>query len=100
MVPLTVYFGDEAYLDWVELKPHEFYEKLMSSPVLPRTSQPSAGDFLVCYRTLRERYERVYSVHLSSVERHVGQCRGRPEPDRRGTSRRLRPPQGHWSAAA
>ncbi|NLE10320.1 MAG: hypothetical protein GX630_02335, partial [Actinobacteria bacterium] len=21
MVPLTVYFGDEAYLDWVEMQP-------------------------------------------------------------------------------
>ncbi len=66
MVPLTVYFGEDAYLDWVELKPQEFYEKLKASPVLPRTSQPSAGAFLDRYRDLRERYERVYSVHLSS----------------------------------
>ncbi len=65
MVPLTVYFGEEAYLDWVELKPDVFYERLKTSPVLPRTSQPSAGAFLERYRTLRERYERVYSVHLS-----------------------------------
>ncbi len=66
MVPLTVYFGEDAYLDWVELKPQEFYEKLKSSQVLPRTSQPSAGAFLDRYRDLRERYERIYSVHLSS----------------------------------
>jgi DegV family protein with EDD domain len=66
MVPLTVYFGEEAYLDWVELKPQAFYERLKTSPVLPRTSQPSAGAFLDRYRSLRERYERVYSVHLSS----------------------------------
>ena len=65
MVPLTVYFGEEAYLDWVELKPQAFYERLKISPVLPRTSQPSAGAFLDCYRDLRGRYERVYSVHLS-----------------------------------
>jgi DegV family protein with EDD domain len=66
MVPLTVYFGEDAYLDWVELKPKEFYERLKTSPVLPRTSQPSAGAFLDCYRELRGRYQRVYSVHLSS----------------------------------
>jgi fatty acid kinase fatty acid binding subunit len=65
MVPLTVYFGEEAYLDWVELKPDVFYKKLAASPVLPRTSQPSAGAFLECYRALRESYPRVYSVHLS-----------------------------------
>jgi DegV family protein with EDD domain len=66
MVPLTVYFGEEAYLDWVELKPQVFYERLKTSPVLPRTSQPSAGAFLDTYRALRERYQRIYSVHLSS----------------------------------
>ena len=65
MVPLTVYFGEETYLDWVELGPDEFYEKLRSAPELPRTSQPSAGAFLEHYRRLREQYQRVYSVHLS-----------------------------------
>jgi DegV family protein with EDD domain len=65
MVPLTVYFGEKAYLDWIELKPAAFYEMLKTSPVLPRTSQPSAGAFLDRYKALRESYERVYSVHLS-----------------------------------
>lgn len=65
MVPLTVYFGEEAYLDWTELKPTEFYAKLKAAPELPRTSQPSAGAFLEQYKKLREQYERVYSIHLS-----------------------------------
>jgi DegV family protein with EDD domain len=64
-VPLTVYFGEEARLDWVDLKPEEFYEGLVNGPVLPRTSQPSAGAFLEVYKKLRETHERVYSVHLS-----------------------------------
>ena len=66
MVPLTVFFGDEGYLDWIEIKPEEFYQKLAASPTLPRTSQPSAGSFLEEYKGLRQKYERVYSVHLSS----------------------------------
>ncbi|MBN1631814.1 MAG: DegV family protein [Thermoleophilia bacterium] len=65
MVPLTVYFGDEAFLDWAEMQPAEFYERLAAAPALPRTSQPSAGAFLDEYKRLRQRYERVYSVHLS-----------------------------------
>ena len=65
MVPLTVYFGEEAYLDWVEMQPVEFYEKLAAAPALPKTSQPSAGAFLDEYKRLREKYDRVYSVHLS-----------------------------------
>jgi DegV family protein with EDD domain len=65
MVPLTVYFGEEAFLDWAEMQPPEFYERLKTAPTLPRTSQPSAGAFLEKYKSLREKYERVYSVHLS-----------------------------------
>lgn len=65
MVPLTVYFGEEAFLDWAELEPPEFYERLRKAPALPRTSQPSAGAFLERYKSLREKYERIYSVHLS-----------------------------------
>jgi DegV family protein with EDD domain len=66
LVPLTVFFGDEAYLDWVELKPDQFYEKLANASCLPTTSQPSPGVWAVLYRRLREQYQRVYSVHLSS----------------------------------
>jgi DegV family protein with EDD domain len=65
MVPLTVYFGEEHFLDWVELKPAEFYARLEAASELPRTSQPSAGMFLERYQELRTRYDRVYSVHLS-----------------------------------
>jgi len=43
LVPLTVFFGDEAFLDWVELKPDKFYEKLVSASRLPTTSQPPPG---------------------------------------------------------
>lgn len=67
IVPLTVFFGDEAYLDWAELKPEQFYEKLASYPALPKTSQPAPGILLDLYRRLRERYQYVYSVHLSAA---------------------------------
>jgi fatty acid kinase fatty acid binding subunit len=67
MVPLTVYFGDEAYLDWVDIQPDEFYARLVKAPELPHTSQPSAGAFLEEYKRLREHHERIYSVHLSSL---------------------------------
>lgn len=66
VVPLTVLFGDEAYLDWVELKPEQFYDKLVNGAVRPTTSQPPPAVWPELYGRLRERYERVYSVHLSS----------------------------------
>jgi DegV family protein with EDD domain len=65
VVPLYVRFGDETYRDYVELGPGEFYEKLRTSAELPATAQPTPQDFLDAYREL-ERYERIYSLQVSS----------------------------------
>jgi DegV family protein with EDD domain len=66
VVPLYVLFGDESYRDYVELTPEEFYAKLRTATDLPTTSQPTPGDFLAAYREL-DGYERIYSLHISSV---------------------------------
>jgi len=68
MVPLKVLFGDETFLDWIDLQPTEFYEKLKKAQVLPKTSQPSPADFLATYRRLAEDgCESIVSVHLTSA---------------------------------
>ncbi|NLT36339.1 MAG: DegV family protein [Gaiellales bacterium] len=66
IVPLMVHIGGETYLDWVELKPEAFYEKLSVVEQLPRTSQPAVGVFKQLYERLRGHYEHIYSIHLSS----------------------------------
>jgi len=66
VVPLYVLFGDQSYRDYVELAPEEFYARLRTSEALPTTSQPTPGDFLETYEELGA-YERIYSLHLSSV---------------------------------
>jgi fatty acid kinase fatty acid binding subunit len=64
VVPLYVRFGDESYRDYVELAPHEFYERLRAAPGTPTTSQPTPGDFLAAYEQL-DGYERILSVHIA-----------------------------------
>jgi len=64
VVPLYVRFGDQSYRDYVELSPHDFYERLRTSEELPTTSQPTPGDFLATYEDLGV-YDRVYSLHIS-----------------------------------
>jgi DegV family protein with EDD domain len=65
VVPLYVRFGDESFRDYVELDPHDFYERLKAAPELPTTSQPTPQDFLSIYHALSG-YERIYSLHISS----------------------------------
>jgi fatty acid kinase fatty acid binding subunit len=64
-VPLYVRFGDDAFRDYVELGPAEFYEKLRVSPVTPATAQPTPQDFVTAYEDLGA-YERIYSLHVSA----------------------------------
>lgn len=67
VVPLTVFFGDESYLDGIELDNATFYEKLAASKDLPRTSQPSPAAFEQAYRHLIDQgADAILSIHLSS----------------------------------
>jgi DegV family protein with EDD domain len=65
VVPLYVRFGDETFRDYVDLGPHEFYEKLRTTLTLPATAQPTPQDFLTVYEELSG-YERIYSLQVSS----------------------------------
>ena len=66
MVPARVNFGDQDYLDKVGLSTAEFYRKLRTEVVLPRTSQPPPGDF-------RRQFEFLLSHHRTLV--YVGLSR-------------------------
>ena len=67
IVPLTVFFGDEAYLDGIDLDSASFYRKLQASKELPRTSQPSPAAFQEAYsRLVDEGADAILSVHLSA----------------------------------
>lgn len=65
MVPLHVHFGEEQYLDQVELGSDRFFERLGAGGVLPRTSQPAPAAFLDVYRRLAEEADAVVSIHIS-----------------------------------
>jgi DegV family protein with EDD domain len=78
MVPLTVRFGDEELLDYEQITPQRFYERLASDPQPPRTAAPPPERFTACYRELLERdgYEHVLSLHLSeALSATVGSAR-------------------------
>jgi len=65
MVPIHVTFGSQTYLDGVTMSTEEFYQRLDAGE-LPMTSQPSPGDFLALYRSLREKARSIISVHVSA----------------------------------
>lgn len=65
MVPARVNFGDQDYLDKVGLSTAEFYRKLRTELVLPRTSQPPPGDFRRQFEFLLSHHREMVYVGLS-----------------------------------
>jgi len=67
VVPLTVFFGGEALLDHAEISAEQFYQRLATSRVTPRTSQPATGRFQEAYAGLCQAgATEILSIHLSS----------------------------------
>ncbi|MGH2370144.1 MAG: DegV family protein, partial [Chloroflexota bacterium] len=66
VVPLHVTIGSEHFTETVDLTNQEFYRRLREAKTLPKTSQPSAGEFLDAYREVAQRADAIISVHASS----------------------------------
>lgn len=66
VIPLSVYFGEEELRDGVDIDALRFYERLVQSAELPRTSQPSVEAFRDVYEQLTQGDDEVVSVHLSA----------------------------------
>ncbi len=65
VVPLSVHFGNDTYLDGVDLKADEFYDKLINSHSLPTTSQPTPAAFTEAYSNLSRETDEIISIHIS-----------------------------------
>lgn len=66
VVPLTVHFGSEEYVDGVTISKQEFYEKLIESDVLPSTSQATPAAFSEVFAGIAERGESAVVLTISS----------------------------------
>jgi len=67
VVPLTIRFGAEEFVDRQDLTPEEFYARCAASPVLPETAAPSPGKFEEAFRNaFDEGAEAVVCVNISS----------------------------------
>lgn len=65
VVPLNVHFGEQVFRDQVDLSTAAFMERLTSSAVLPKTSQPSPGAFADVYEALAKDHDGIISIHIS-----------------------------------
>lgn len=65
VVPLRVIFGEEELRDYVDISPSDFYARMRSSSVHPRTSQPTPAEFEAVFRRLGESGDPVICTTIS-----------------------------------
>jgi len=66
VIPFTVNFGEDSYLDKVTITPEKFYSMLDGAKVHPSTAQPSPAMVSNMLSFLKTHYDSVMSVHISS----------------------------------
>lgn len=66
IVPLTVHFGDEEYIDGVTINHKQFYEKLIECDTLPGTSQATPDAFGKVFEQVAQAGESAVVLTLSS----------------------------------
>lgn len=66
VVPLTLHFGKEEYIDGVTITHREFYEKLIETDVMPATSQATPAAFDAVFAEVAAAGESAVVLTLSS----------------------------------
>jgi len=66
-VPLTISFGEESYLDGVDMTLDGFVRRLQAATAVPKSSQPAVADLRDTYRHLLEYREGIVSIHITSA---------------------------------
>ena len=66
VVPLTIRFGEQEYIDGITITHKQFYEKLIESDVLPTTSQASPAAFAQVYEEITQAGDTAVVITVSS----------------------------------
>lgn len=67
VVPLTVHFGDEEYIDGITITHKEFYEKLVETDTLPSTSQATPDAFSRVFEEVAKAGDSAVVLTLAST---------------------------------
>ena len=66
VVPLTVHFGEDEYLDGVTIDHKTFYEKLIECDQLPTTSQATPDSFIKEFQKIKEDGDSAVVITIAS----------------------------------
>ena len=66
VIPLNIHFGQQEFIDGVDLTSAQLYDRLRIETESIKTSQPSAGQFAELYSKLDKDYESIIAIHVTN----------------------------------
>lgn len=66
VIPMRVFFGEESFVDGVDITREEFFARLASSEELPTTSQLNPDDFLELFQKYAAQGDQIVGIFLST----------------------------------
>lgn len=66
VMPMRVFFGQESFLDGVDITREEFFDRLAQSEELPTTSQLNPDDFLDVFQKYADQGDQIVGIFVST----------------------------------
>lgn len=66
VVPINVHMGNDVYLEGVNLNSEQFYRWVKENNQVPKTSQPTPGQYIEVYKQIAQPGDVILSIHLTS----------------------------------
>ncbi len=66
LIPINIHFGEQTFLQGVDLDNEGFYRLVDESGTIPKTSQPTPQQFVQLYRSIADPGDTILSVHVTS----------------------------------
>lgn len=67
VLPLLISFGEESYLDGVEINSEKVFERIEQDDILPTTAQVTPNRFMEAYKKYLDEGYKIISIHMSSA---------------------------------
>jgi len=65
VIPINIHFEDKSFLQGVDLSNEDFYRLVEINKAIPKTSQPSPGQFIDFYKNITDIGDTILSIHVT-----------------------------------
>jgi len=66
VIPINIHFGEQTFLQGIDLSNADFYKLADESGVIPKTSQPTPQQFVNLYKKIAQPGDTIISLHVTS----------------------------------